>query len=257
MIVLKSSAELEKMRIASRITAEAIERAGEAVKPGVSTLELDAIAEKYIRSQGAEPNFLHLYDFPNTACISVNEEIIHGIPKKDRILKEGDIVSIDLGARYDGYNGDSAYTFAVGTISPEVERLLKTTNESLFKGIEQAVPGNRVGDIGHAVQEYCESRGYGVIREYEGHGIGTKVHEEPGVPNYGKAGRGPRLLPGMTICIEPMIAMGSPKIRTLADGWTVVTADGKPSAHFERLIAITDNGPEILTNFEHLNNWEG
>ena len=257
MIVLKSGAELEKMRIASRITAEAIERAGEAVKPGVSTLELDAIAEKYIRSQGAEPNFLHLYDFPNTACISVNEEIIHGIPSKDRILKEGDIVSIDLGARYDGYNGDSAYTFAVGTISPEVERLLKTTNESLFKGIEQAVPGNRVGDIGHAVQEYCENKGYGVIREYEGHGIGTKVHEEPGIPNYGKAGRGPRLLPGMTICIEPMIAMGSPKIRTLADGWTVVTADGKPSAHFERLIAITDNGPEVLTNFEHLNNWEG
>lgn len=252
MIVLKTNAELEKMRVASRITAEAIELTGEYVKPGVSTLELDTIAEKYIRAQGAEPNFLHLYDFPNTACISVNEEIIHGIPKKDRILKEGDIVTIDLGAKYDGYNGDSAYTFAVGTIAPEVERLLQVTNESLFKGIEQAVPGNRVGDIGHAVQEYCESRGYGVIREYEGHGIGTKVHEEPGVPNYGRAGRGPRLLPGMTICIEPMISLGSPKIRQLADGWTVVTADGSPSAHFERLIAITDNGPEILTKFTNI-----
>lgn len=177
----------------------------------------------------------------------MNDEIIHGIPSKKTILKDGDIVSVDLGASYDGYNGDNAYTFLVGNVDPEVQRLCDTTRESLMVGIDAAVPGNRIGDIGHAVQEYCESRGFGVVREYEGHGVGTKLHEDPGVPNYGKAGRGIRLLPGMVIAIEPMITQGSPKIKQMPDGWTVKTADGKAAAHYENTIAITDNGPEILT----------
>lgn len=247
MIVLKTSHELELMKIACRISAEALQVAGEAVKPGVSTWEIDKIAHDYIVKQGAEPNFLGLYGFPATACISINDEVIHGIPSKKCILKPGDIVSIDLGAKINGYNGDNAATFAVGEISPEAQRLCDTTKESLYKGIEAAVAGGRVGDIGHAVQEYCESRGYGVIREYEGHGVGTKLHEDPGVPNFGTAGRGIRLLPGMTIAIEPMITEGSYKVRQLSDGWTVKTADGKLSAHFEHTIAITDNGPVILT----------
>jgi len=248
MIVLKTTQELELMKVAGRISAGALEEVGKYVKPGVSTWELDKICYDYIKSQGAEPNFLHLYDFPATACISINDEIIHGIPSKNRILKEGDIVSVDTGAKIDGYNGDNAYTFYVGQVSPEVQRLCETTREALLKGIEQAVPGNRVGDIGHAIQEYCEARGYGVVREYEGHGIGNKLHEDPGVPNFGKAGRGVRLLPGMTIAIEPMINMGTAKIKQLpGDDWTVYTADGKPAAHYEHTIAITDNGPVILT----------
>ena len=247
MIVLKTSHELELMKIACRISAEALQIAGEAVKPGVSTWEIDKIAHDYIIKQGAEPNFLGLYGFPATACISINDEVIHGIPSKKRILKPGDIVSIDLGAKINGYNGDDAATFAVGEISPEAQRLCDTTRESLYKGIEAAVAGGRVGDIGHAVQEYCESRGYGVVREYEGHGVGTKLHEDPGVPNFGTAGRGIRLLPGMTIAIEPMINEGTYKVKQLSDGWTVKTADGKLSAHFENTIAITDNGPVILT----------
>lgn len=247
MIVLKTSHELELMREACRISAEALKVAGEAVKPGISTWEIDKIAYDYIISRGAEPNFLHLYGFPATACISINDEVIHGIPSKKRILKEGDIVSIDLGAKINGYNGDNAATFAVGQISPEAQRLCDTTREALYKGIEKAVAGGRIGDIGSAVQEYCESRGYGVVREYEGHGVGTKLHEEPSVPNFGTAGRGIRLLPGMTIAIEPMINMGTHKIKSMQDGWTVKTADGKLSAHFEHTIAITDNGPVILT----------
>ncbi|MBR6479234.1 MAG: type I methionyl aminopeptidase [Clostridia bacterium] len=247
MIVLKTSKELELMRVACRISAEALQVAGEAVKSGISTWEIDKIAHDYIVRQGAEPNFLGLYGFPGTACISVNDEVIHGIPSKTRILKEGDIVSIDLGAKINGFNGDNAATFAVGTISDEARRLLDTTRESLTEGIRAAVAGGRVGDIGHAVQEYCESRGYGVVREYEGHGVGTKLHEDPGVPNFGTAGRGIRLLPGMTIAIEPMINQGTYKVKQLDDGWTVKTADGALSAHFEHTIAITDNGPVILT----------
>jgi len=248
MIVLKTSQELELMKVAGRISAGALEEAAKYIRPGVSTWELDQVCYEYIKSQGAEPNFLHLYDFPATACISINDEIIHGIPSKKRILKEGDIVTIDTGAKIDGYNGDNAYTYYVGEVSPEVQRLCETTKEALMKGIEQAVPGNRIGDIGHAVQEYCEARGYGVVREYEGHGIGNQLHEEPGVPNYGKAGRGVRLVPGMTIAIEPMINMGTAKIKQLpGDDWTVYTADGKPAAHYEHTIAITDNGPVILT----------
>lgn len=235
------------MRVACRISAEALQVAGEAVKPGISTWEIDKIAYNYIKKQGAEPNFLNLYGFPATACISINDEVIHGIPSKKRILKEGDIVSIDLGAKIGGYNGDNAATFAVGQISPEAQRLCDTTRESLYKGIEAAVSGGRIGDIGSAVQEYCESRGYGVVREYTGHGVGTSLHEDPEVPNFGTAGRGIRLLPGMTIAIEPMINQGTYRVNQLSDGWTVKTADGKLSAHFEHTIAITDNGPVILT----------
>lgn len=247
MIVLKTSRELELMREACKISAQALEVAGQAVKPGISTWEIDKIAYDFIKKQGAEPNFLGLYGFPGTACISINDEVIHGIPSKNRILKEGDIVSIDLGAKIHGFNGDNAATFAVGTISAEAQRLLDTTRESLYEGIKAAVAGGRVGDIGHAVQEYCESRGFGVVREYEGHGVGAKLHEDPGVPNFGTAGRGIRLLPGMTIAIEPMITEGTYKIKQLSDGWTVKTADGKLAAHFEHTIAITDNGPVILT----------
>ena len=247
MIVLKTSRELEFMRDACKISAEALQVAGQAVRPGISTYEIDKIAHDFIVKQGAEPNFLGLYGFPGTACISINDEVIHGIPSKTRILKEGDIVSIDLGAKINGYNGDNAATFAVGKISEEAQRLLDTTRESLNEGIKAAVAGGRIGDIGFAVQSYCEERGYGVVREYEGHGVGTKLHEDPGVPNFGTAGRGIRLLPGMTIAIEPMINQGTHKIKQLSDGWTVKTADGLLSAHFEHTVAITDNGPVILT----------
>lgn len=247
MIVLKSSRELELMKEACKISAEALMVAGEAVKPGVSTKEIDEIAYKFIKKHGATPNFLNYGGFPATACISINDEVIHGIPRADRILKEGDIVSIDLGAAKNGYNGDNAATFACGTVSDEAKRLMDTTRESLYKGIEQAVPGNRIGDIGHAVQEYCEARGYGVVRDFVGHGVGTKLHEEPSVPNFGHAGRGIRLLPGMTLAIEPMINLGTCKVKQLSDGWTVKTADGKLAAHFEHSIAITPNGPVILT----------
>lgn len=247
MIVLKTAKEIEKMRKACIISAEALQVAGEAVKPGITTYEIDQIAYRYIKKQGAEPNFLNLYGFPATACISINDEVIHGIPSKKRVLNEGDIVSIDLGAKVDGYNGDNAATFAVGKISEEAKRLCDTTRESLYKGIEQAVAGNRIGDIAFAIQTYCEERGFSVVREYTGHGVGTKLHEDPSVPNYGTAGRGQRLLPGMTIAIEPMINMGKKEVRQMSDGWTVKTLDGKMSAHFEHTIAITSNGPLILT----------
>ncbi len=247
MIVLKTRREIELLRDAGRISAEALMAAGEAVKPGVSTWEIDEIARKYILRQGAKPNFLHYNGFPGTACISVNEEVIHGIPSRRRILREGDIVSIDLGALYKGYHGDNAATFAVGRISDEAQRLIDTTRESLDIGLSKAVGGGRVGDIGAAVSEYCESRGFGVVREYTGHGVGRDLHEDPPVPNYGTAGRGARLLPGMVIAIEPMITMGTQKVRTLADGWTVVTADGKYAAHFERTVAITDKECDILS----------
>ena len=235
------------MKEACRISAGALRVAGEAVKPGVSTAEIDRIAYEYIISQGAEPNFLHLYGFPATACISVNDEVIHGIPSKERILKEGDIVSIDLGAKKHGFNGDNAATFACGKISAEAQRLIDVTRESLYEAIKVAVPGGKIGDIGSCVQRYCEERGFSVVREYTGHGVGKELHEDPAVPNYGTAGRGVRLLPGMTIAIEPMINQGTKAIRRLSDGWTVKTADGKLSAHFENTIAVTKDGPVILT----------
>ncbi len=247
MIVLKTSRELALMREACRISAGALQVAGEAVRPGISTWEIDKIAYDYIKSQGAEPNFLNLYGFPATACISINDEVIHGIPSKKRILKSGDIVSIDLGAKIGGYNGDNAATFACGEISEEAKRLMDTTRESLYEAIKMAVPGGKIGDVASAVQTYCESRGYSVVREYTGHGIGKELHEDPSVPNYGTAGRGVRLLPGMTIAIEPMINQGTAKIKVLPDGWTVKTQDSKLSAHFEHTVAITKDGPVILT----------
>lgn len=247
MIVLKSSRELELMKEACEISAQALKVAGEAVKPGVSTYEIDKIAHDFIIKCGAKPNFLGYGGFPATACISINDEVIHGIPSKKRIVQEGDIVSIDLGAVKNGYNGDNAATFICGTCSPEIERLVQTTEESLYKGIEKAVAGGRIGDIGFAVQSYCEERGFSVVRDFVGHGVGTKLHEEPSVPNFGHAGRGIRLLPGMTLAIEPMINLGTYKVKTLSDGWTVKTLDGKASAHFEHTVAITNNGPVILT----------
>ena len=247
MIVLKTARELTLMREACRISAGALRVAGEAVKPGISTWEIDRIAYNYIKSQGAEPNFLGLYGFPATACISINDEVIHGIPSKTRILKEGDIVSIDLGAKKDGFNGDNAATFAVGNISDEARKLMDVTRESLYEAIKAAVPGNKIGDIAFAVQSYCESHGYGVVREYTGHGVGKELHEDPSVPNYGKAGRGVRLIPGMTLAIEPMINAGTASIKVMPDGWTVKTRDAKLSAHFEHTVANTADGPVNLT----------
>ena len=247
MIVLKTAREIELIRKACIISAEALKVAGEAVKPGITTWEIDKIAYDYIKKQGAEPNFLNLYGFPATACISINDEVIHGIPSKKRVVREGDIVSIDLGAKVDGYNGDNAATFAAGKISEEAKRLCDVTEKSLYIGIEQALAGNRIGDIGSAIQKYCEENGYGVIREYTGHGVGAKLHEDPSVPNFGTPGRGARLLPGMVIAIEPMITQGGRAIKQLPDGWTVKTKDGKLAAHFEHTIVITKNGPEILT----------
>lgn len=247
MIVLKTARELALMREACRISAGALRVAGEAVKPGISTWEIDRIAYDYIKSQGAEPNFLGLYGFPATACISINDEVIHGIPSKMRILKEGDIVSIDLGAKINGFNGDNAATFAVGEISEDAKKLMDATKESLYEAIKVAKAGNKIGDIAFAVQSYCESRGYGVVREYTGHGVGKELHEDPCVPNYGKAGRGVRLIPGMTLAIEPMINQGTAAIKVMPDGWTVKTRDAKLSAHFEHTVAITADGPVILT----------
>ena len=247
MIVLKTHHELEIMREAGRISAAALKIAGEAVAPGVSTAEIDKAAFDYIKSQGAVPAFLNYNGFPATACISVNNEVIHGIPDKKHILREGDIVSIDLGAVYEGFYGDNAYTFYCGKVSPEAERLCNTTKEALYVGLKKAVAGGRLGDIGAAVESYCVSRGYGVVRDYTGHGVGRHLHEDPSVPNYGKSGRGVRLIPGMTIAIEPMINEGTESVNVLKNGWTVVTADGKLSAHFEHTVAITEGDCVILT----------
>lgn len=247
MIVLKTARELKIMRAAGRISQKALRLAGEAVEPGVTTKELDSIVRKYIESQGAVPSFLGYGGFPASACISVNNVVIHGIPSEKCVLNQGDIVSIDVGAFFEGFHGDNAWTFPCGDVSDEAKMLMKTTEESLFKGIEAAVAGARVGDIGHAVQEYVELRSYSVVRKFVGHGVGTKLHEDPSVPNYGAPGRGARLLPGMAIAIEPMVNMGSHEVKVLGDKWTTVTADGKLSAHFEHTIAITPDGPVILT----------
>lgn len=247
MIVLKTSHELSLMREACRISAGALKVAGEAVEPGVTTAQIDKIAHEYILKAGATPTFLNYNGFPATACISINDEIIHGIPSHRRVIKSGDIVSIDLGASINGYTGDNAATFACGDISPEAKRLCDVTRESLYEGIKKAVAGGRLGDIGFAIASYCEKRGFSVVREYTGHGVGANLHEDPSVPNFGTPGRGVRLLPGMTIAIEPMINQGSAAIRTQPDGWTVRTKDGKLSAHFEHTVAITADGPKIMT----------
>lgn len=246
MIIIKNEREIEAMKEACRISAGALKAAGEAVEPGVTTAEIDKLAYDYIKSQGAEPNFLGYGGFPGTACISINDEVIHGIPGH-RKIKNGDIVSIDLGAKIEGYNGDNAATFAAGDVSQEAKRLMEATKQSLYEGIKMAVAGNRIGDISHAVQQYVEARGYSVVREYVGHGVGASLHEEPEVPNFGRPSHGPRLIPGMTLAIEPMVNIGGPDVKVLKDKWTVVTKDGSLSAHFEHSILITSDGPVILT----------
>ena len=247
MIVLKTGRELNIMKEACRISAGALQTAGKAVEPGVTTAELDRLAEEYIRSQGGEPNFKNYEGYPATACISINNEVIHGIPSAKRKLRAGDIVSIALGAKFDGYHGDNAATFACGDISEEAKRLMDATRESLYEGIKAARAGGRVGDIGHAVQSYVEARGYTVVRQFVGHGVGTHLHEAPEVPNFGTPGRGVRLMPGMTIAIEPMVNAGAAGVEVQPDGWTVLTKDGSLSAHFEHTVAITADGPKIMT----------
>ena len=228
------------------ISARALKLGGEAVEPGVTTGEIDRIIRKFIESQGATPSFLNYGGFPASACISINDTVIHGIPGQ-RVIQKGDIVSIDVGAYFNGFHGDNAATFAAGEVSEEAKALMKATEESLYEGIRAAVSGNRIGDIGAAVQRYVEVRGYSVVRQFVGHGVGTNLHEDPSVPNYGTPGRGPRLLPGMTLAIEPMINAGGPDVKILGDGWTTVTTDGRLSAHFEHTVAITADGPVILT----------
>lgn len=239
------------MRQACKITAAARALAGELVKPGVSTKAIDRAVHDYIVSQGAKPSFLNYNGFPASACISVNKVIIHGIPG-GYILKEGDIVSVDVGAFYKGFHGDCAATYACGAISTEAQRLIDVTKQSFFEGIKFATKGNRVQDISHAVQTYVESNGFAVVRDFVGHGVGRQLHEEPEVPNYGAPGRGPRLLPGMTIAVEPMVNVGTYEVKILSDGWTTVTADGKLAAHYENTVLITDGEPEILTVTEGL-----
>jgi len=246
MIILKSDRELAYLRDAGKIVAKTLDEIRKAVCPGITTMELDRVAEKFIKSCGAIPAFKGYHGFSGNICASVNEQVVHGIPGP-RKLKNGDTISIDVGAVINGYYGDAAITVPVGEIDPEVQRLLDVTEQSLYKGIEKAIAGNRLGDVSHAIQEYSESYGYGVVRDFVGHGIGRSMHEDPQIPNYGLPGRGPRLKPGMTLAIEPMINMGTYEVRTLNDGWTVVTADGSRSAHFEHTIAITLDGPEILT----------
>lgn len=246
MIILKSEREINYMRDAGRIVAETLNEMRKAVRPDVTTLELDQVAEDYIKSRGAIPTFKGYNGFPGNICASVNEQVVHGIPGLKK-LKNGDTVSVDIGAVINGYHGDAAITLPVGEIDAEVQQLLTVTEESLYKGIEQAIVGNRLSDISHAVQTHAEKYGFGVVRDYVGHGIGRNMHEDPQVPNYGIPGHGPRLKPGMALAIEPMINLGTHAVNVLNDGWTVVTADGKPSAHFEHTIAITPDGPDILT----------
>lgn len=235
------------MREACRISAGALQLIGKAIEPGVTTAELDRLAEQYILSQGAKPNFKNYHGYPATACISINNEVIHGIPTAKRKISAGDIVSVDLGALFEGYHGDNAATFACGDISDEAQRLIDATRESLYEGIKMARAGNRIGDISYAIQSYVEARGYSVVRDFVGHGVGTSLHEAPEVPNFGTAGRGVRLMPGMTLAIEPMINIGRPDVKVMPDGWTVLTKDGSLSAHFEHTVAITSEGPQIMT----------
>lgn len=246
MIVTKNQREIELMREAGRIVALVHEKLKDVIVPGITTKQIDEICEKVIRDAGATPSFLHLYGFPNSVCTSINEVVVHGIPS-NRVLKEGDIISVDVGACYKGYHGDSAWTYAVGQISDEAKHLMKVTEESLYAGLAQVKPGNRLSDISHAVQVYLESHGCSTPRDYTGHGIGTEVHEDPTVPNYGAPGKGPRLKKGMALAIEPMAHLGSCETEVLDDEWTVVTRDRSLAAHFEHTIVITDDGYEIMT----------
>lgn len=250
MIHLKNAEQIKLMQVAGRITGEALLVAEEAVKEGVSTWEIDRKIRAYIEKCGARPTFLGYGGFPGSACISINDEVIHGIPSKKRILLEGDIVKVDVGACYRGYNGDSARTFPVGQISDKAKKLIEVTKESFFEAAKAAVAGNRIGDIGYAVQSYVESAGFSVVRQYVGHGVGAELHEDPEVPNFGTAGRGARIYSGMTLAIEPMVNVGTAAVKVLDDGWTVKTADGELSAHYEHTLAITDNGPLLLTDIK-------
>lgn len=249
MIFLKTPEEIATLKRANQLVGKTLAEVGKAIKPGITTIELDKIAEDFIRSNGATPGFLGYGGFPNTLCISVNENVVHGIPSS-YALKEGDIVSVDCGTIVDGFYGDSAFTFCVGDVDEKVKRLLKTTREALYLGIEQAVEGNRIGDIGHAIQRHCESHGYSVVRDLVGHGVGKDMHEAPEVPNFGKKGQGVMLKEGMVIAIEPMINMGNKAVVFEKDGWTVRTIDHKPSAHFEHTVAIHQGKAEILSSFD-------
>lgn len=251
MIEVKSREEIEMMRESALIVSKTLGMIAKEIKPGVSTLHLDKLADTFIRDHGAIPGFLGLYDFPNTLCVSPNTQVVHGIPNTIP-LEEGDIISVDCGAIKHGFYGDHAYTFAVGIINSETEKLLKVTKESLYVGIKEFKIGNRVGDVGYAIQQYCESHGYGVVRELVGHGLGRKMHEDPEMPNYGKRGRGKKFIDGMVVAIEPMINLGTHRIKQHNDGWTITTLDNKPSAHFEHNVAMVDGKPELLSTFGYI-----
>jgi len=252
MIFLKSDEEIELLRISNQIVAKTLAELAKIIAPGVSTMQLDKIADEFIRDHGAVPNFLNYGGYPNSICASVNEQVVHGIPSDKVFLEDGDIISVDCGALINGFHGDSAYTFCVGDVKSEVKDLLRTTKESLYKGIEQAEEGRRLGDIGNAIQRHCEDRGYSVVREMIGHGVGRKLHEAPEVPNYGRKGNGIMLKSGMTIAIEPMINLGSRHLVFEKDGWTTRTLDRKPSAHFEHSVAIRRGKADILSSFEYI-----
>ncbi len=254
MIYLKTEEEIELLRENNLLVSKTIAEVGRHLKPGVTTKQLDKIADEFIRSHGATPAFLGYQGYPASITVSVNEQVVHGIPSDNIVIKEGDIVSVDVGTFMKGFVGDSAYTFAVGEVSAEARQLMEVTKEALYRGTAQAKAGNRVGDISAAVQDYAESFGYGVVRELEGHGLGRKMHEEPGVPNYGLRGRGPLLKEGMVICIEPMITMGTRAVVFERDGWTVRTRDRKPAAHYEFAVAIRKDGPDVLTDFSIIEN---
>lgn len=251
MIHYKTRDEIELMRESAQIVSRTLGVLAQEVKPGVTPLQLDKIAEEYIRDNGGIPGFLGLYDFPNTLCMSLNEQVVHGIPSA-KSLDEGDIISIDCGVLKNGFYGDHAYTFAVGEVAPDVQKLLKVTKECLDLGIAQVKKGNRIGDVSFAIQQHAENNGYGVVRELVGHGLGKKMHEAPEVPNFGKRGRGPMIKEGLVIAIEPMINMGTKNVRQLSDGWTIITADKKPSAHFEHDVAVIDGKPEVLSTFKYV-----
>lgn len=251
MIKIKTPEEIEMMRESALVVSKTLGMLASEIKPGVSALYLDKLAEDFIREQGAEPGFLGMYDFPNTLNMSPNAQVVHGIPT-DEPLKEGDILSVDCGARKNGFYGDHAYTFEIGEVAGETRKLLKVTKESLYIGIREFKLGNRVGDVAYAIQNYCESHGYGVVRELVGHGLGTKLHEGPEMPNYGRRGRGKKFMEGLVVAIEPMINMGTRRIKQLKDGWTILTADGQPSAHFEHNVAIVNGKPELLSTFQYI-----
>ncbi|MGM0496356.1 MAG: type I methionyl aminopeptidase [Bacteroidota bacterium] len=254
MLKVKTAEEIEILRANNLLVSKTLGEISKMIEPGVTTLQLDKRAEEFIRDHGAIPGFLGYGGFPNTLCTSVNDAIVHGIPSDEGVLREGDIVSVDCGTKMDGFYGDSAYTFKVGEIDSQVEQLLKATKESLFKGIEEAIEGNRVGDISHAVQTHAESYGFSVVREMVGHGLGQNMHESPEIPNYGKQGRGSKLKAGLVICIEPMINLGTKNIRQDADGWTIRTMDKKPSAHFELAVAIKNGEADFLSTFDFIEN---